>query len=553
MTAWNHYKDIEEKMRRAAGLLPGPSKPLPLSSVMEQRRQSENKRFLHGLRSPLWRWPVWRIAVFALIVFAACGTAVFAASPKLRTAIARIFSSGVTETVPIHEIESEESLPATDSSEVTGDVSGELSAGGVRQTAGSLTLVRDVTLDAHFTASYASSPDYLTLEETPSGMPIFMTRAEDGETVYYSVTDGNLEEIHLETKTLTAVARLGALPGVMAVHGDNEAYRDLKLPPMEFTVNWRRYGADVLIDDSETGSRFDVGSSYGADLGRDYDGQFSYRALAGQEDVIEVSFSLDAQATSYQYPFLLNLATGEVSDPLALADLSGFACITELSIQDDLNFATAMAGGSHEDLRKITIDLHTGNVTSETDSVQKPPVDDCFTWFAAGKNFLFYVTGTEERGDGCLYNTQTKETTVLFEDAACSYMWGGAVRASRYWQSIGYGYLAYYANDTVFLINLQDGGEMTALKDIPMSQNIDFFMNDKGSVLSVLTHREDSFETVRLCLLDLKTMEAWYFDRNLPESVEENTHYWNGEYGYVMEAEDLENGINYIYLYQYTP
>lgn len=553
MTAWNHYKDIEEKMRRAAGLMPGPSKPLPLSPVMEQRRQSENKRFLHGMRSSLRYGPVWRIAVVALIVFAACGTAAFAASPKLRTAIGQIFSSGVTETVPFHEMESEESLPATDSSEVTGDASGELSANGVRQTAGSLTLVRDVTLDAHFTASYASSSDYLALEETPSGMPIFMTRAEDGETVYYSVTDGNLEEIHLETKTLTAFVQLGALPGVMAVHGDNEAYRDLKLPPMEFTVNWRQYGVDVLIDDSEMGSRFDVGSSYGADLGRDYDGQFFCRALAGQGDVIEVSFFLDAQATSYQYPFLLNLATGEVSDPLALADLSDFACITELSIQDDLNFATAMAGGSHEDLQKITIDLHTGNVTSETDPVQKPPVDDCFTWFAAGKNFLFYVTGTEERGDGCLYNTQTKETTVLFEDAACSCMWGGAARAARYWQSIGYGYLAYYANDTVFLINLQDGGEMTALKDIPMSQNIDFFMNDKGSVLSILTHREDSFETVRLCLLDLKTMEAWYFDRNLPENVEEKTHYWNGEYGYVMEAENLKTGTNYIYLYQYTP
>ena len=71
--------------------------------------------------------------------------------------------------------------------------------------------------------------------------------------------------------------------------------------------------------------------------------------------------------------------------------------------------------------------------------------------------------------------------------------------------------------------------------------------------MSISAHDAESVGTSRLCLLDLKTMEAWYFDRELPEGVEEWSNYWNGEYGFVIEAKHEESGMNYVYLYQYRP
>ena len=82
---------------------------------------------------------------------------------------------------------------------------------------------------------------------------------------------------------------------------------------------------------------------------------------------------------------------------------------------------------------------------------------------------------------------------------------------------------------------------------------MDFFMNNEGTVLSISTIGENSFDTVRLCFIDLKTMKAWYFHRNLPEGVEEQSHCWNGEYRFVIEAQNTETGMNYIYMYQYAP
>lgn len=555
MTTFNHYKDkdIEEKLRQAAGLMPEPTKSLTLSPVMEKRRQAGRNRRFYNLRTHLWRTPAWRIAVIALIIFAVSSTTALTASSKLRTAIARFFSSGITEIIPIDALESEESATVTDSSKSTSDASRELSGNITQQTAGRLKLVQDVTLDSHFTASYVSSPDYLTLEQTPSGIPLFWTQTADDKTSYYSITDGNLEEIVLKKHTLTTAVQLGRLPGIMPYKGNTKKYRKLTLPTMKFTVNWQQYGSDVLIDHTEPQRHFDISSTYGVDLKNDYDGQFVFQALAGQEDIIQVLFCLDVQQTVYQYPFLLNLTTGEVSDPLASVDLSDWACVTELSIRPDLTTATAMAGRSHEDLQEITINLNTGTVTEETVSGTKLPTDDCVTWFSVGNDTLFYVTGTEESGDGYLYNTQNGESTVLFTDTAESYLWSGVNSATRYWESIGYGYLVYYADDSVSLINLQDGGTMTVLEGVPMCQNIDFFVNEEATVLSISTLGEDSFDTARLCLMDLKTMEAWYFDRSLPEGVEEQSHYWNGEYGYVIDAQNTETGTNYIYIYQYTP
>lgn len=545
MTTRKKNKDIEKKLRQAAEFMPEPTKPLPMSPVMEKKSQDERKCPSQGLWSYLWRTPAWRIAIMVVLVFTVGSTTIFAASPKLRTTIARFFSSGITETIPINNLESEKSVSATDSTLPTNNVSGELSGNITRQTVGNLTLLQDITLDSHFTASYISSPDYLTLEKTPSGKPLFMTRTADGKWIYYSVTDGNLEKIILKTHTLSAVVQPGTLPGIMSYGGNTKKYHNLTLPAMEFTVNWRQYGSDVLIDYTETEHRFDINGTY--------DGQFTYQALAGKEDIIEVLFLLDAQQTSYQYPFLLNLKTGEVSDPLALVDLSDWSCITELSIQADLTTATAMAGSSYENLQEITIDLSTRRVIAETVSAAKPPTDNCVTWFSVGNDTLFYITGTEESGDGYLYNTKTGESTVLFTDTADYSLWGGDHSFNRYCDPIGYGYLVYYANDTVSLMNLQDGGKATILEGISMSQDIDFFVNDEGTVLSISTLDKDSFNTNRLCLVDLKTMEAWYFDRNPPKGVEEVEHYWSGEYGYVIEAENTENGTNYIYMYQYTP
>ncbi len=542
MTTFHQYKDskdMEEKLQQAAKLLPRPSRPLSLSPVMAERCR----------RASFWRIPAIRMAAIVLVILVMGSTTIFAGGPAIVSALARFFSSGITEEPPIEALNSEESSAEG----AAGPVSRELSGNIDRQTAGSLTLIQDVTLDDHFTASYASSTDYLTLEETPSGTPLFRTMTADGKTVYYSVADGRLVEIDLEPEKLTAAVQPGALPGIMTYGGTTEGYQGLTLPRMEFEVTWRQYGADILIDEEEAGMRFDIGSTWGVDLGNDYDGQFFYQAFPGREDMIQVLFLLDAQQTGYQYPFLLNLKTGEVSDPLALADLSGWDCITELSIQPDLLTAVAMAGSSHEDLRKITIDLKTGEVDAEEAFMGQPPADDCVIWFSVDSHTLFYVDGTEESGDGYLYDTQTGKSTVLFTDAASSSWNNGFGPAQRRWESIGYGYLVYFADGKVSLINLQDGGTKTALNGIPVSENTDFFMNEEASVLSISAHDAESVGTSRLCLLDLKTMEAWYFDRELPEGVEEWSNYWNGEYGFVIEAKHEESGMNYVYLYQYRP
>ena len=556
MTIFNHYKDkdIEEKLRKTAGLMPEPTNPLPLSPVMEERRQAGSPHSSHRLRTKVWYAPAWRMAAIVLLVLAAGSTTILAASPKLRTAVARFFSSGVTETIPIDDLESKKSVPATDASESTKDISSELSGNIIRQTVGSVSLIQDVTLDSHFTASYVSSSDYLTLEKTSSGMLLFSAQTKDGKADYYCVVDGDLKKIALKTHTLTAAVKPGTLPGIMAYHGaNNKKYQKLVLPAMKFTVNWRQYGSDILIDYADTERSFDIGSTYGINLKNDYNGLFQFQALSGKKDVIEVFFCLDFKETSYQYPFLLNLATGEVSDPLAKVDLSDWACIRDLSIHADLATATAMAGSSYEDLQEITINLNTGAVTAETAPDTKLPADDFVTKFTVGKDTLFYVTGTEESGNGYLYNTRTGKSTVLFTDTADYSLWGDDNSFPRYWNSIGYGYLVYYADNKVYLVNLHDEGRKTVLEDISMKQDIDFFINNEGTVLSISTPSENSFDTVRLCLMDLKTMEAWYFDRDLPKGVEEQSQFWNGEYVFAIDAQNTEMGTNYIYMYQYTP
>lgn len=558
MTTSINYDDIEERLRQAAEFMPEPTKPLPLSPVMEKRRQSGKRGASRKRRASLWHMPAWRVAVIVLLLFAAGSTTALAASPELRAAIAHFFTSGVTEEIPVDELESTDNEaiinPIPPDMETTDELSGSTAEQTVgKQTVGNLTFVQEVALDSHFTASYASSSDFLHLVKTPSGTPLLCTQTEEGETTYFSLAGGVPEEITLDTHTLTATVQPGILPGVMTHSGETAGYSSLVLPSMEFTINWQQYKSDILIGDSESTYRFDIGSTYGVDLGNDYDGRFSFRALNGQSETVEVRFNLDGQSTEYEYPFLLNLATGRVSDPLADVDLSDWACITELSISDDLSTATAMAGSSHDDLREITIDLATGTIVTSSKFAGEAPVGNCFTSFPIDDHTLFYVTGTEESGNGYLYDAQTGKSISLFTDAATYPMWGGDTSATRYWKAIGNGYLVYFADDLVSLINLRDGGTETMLEGIPMSRNVSFFMNNECTILKISIRADGPSRTERLCLLDLDTMEAWYFDRELPDGVKEKEGYWNSEYVYVKEAQNTETGTNYLYLYQYTP
>lgn len=539
----NNYKNIEHKLQQAACLMPTPEKSFPVSPAMEKRRLSVKCQRTK-------RIPVWRIAVTVLLIFIIGGTTTLAASPGLRASIARFFTSGITEEIPVNTLESKECRTDTNTA---GKISGELSGNATKQTVDSLTLVQDVTLDSHFTASYVSSPNHLSLKNTPSGIPLFCTRTTNDELTYYRISDNKLEKIAPTAHSLTATVKLTAFPGIMTWGGNSADYKNLELPAMEFTVNWKQYGTDILIEDSESTHHFTIDSTYYANPKSDYEGMFYFWGLEGQSEIIEVFFSLDAQMTNYSYPFLLNLTTGEISDPLANIDFSDWKCLDELAINADLTTATAMAGSSHEDLREITIDLTTGIITAASDFTGKPPVDDCITSFLVGEHSLFYVSGTEKSGNGCLYDTQTGEIETLFTNTSTYAMWDNKNPSSRGWESIGGGYVMYFAENTVSLINLKNGGTKTILENIPASRDIDFLLNNEHTALSITFHDAGSFNTSRLCLLDLKTMNAWYFDRELPDGVEEWSNFWNGKYEYVIEAQNTKNGMNYLYLYQYIP
>lgn len=541
----NHtnYNDIEQKLRQAADLMPQPQKSFPLSPVMKIRRQSGK----YQRTKPI---PVWRTAVTVLLLFAIGGTTTLTASPGLRDSIARFFTSGITEKIPTDTPDSQEEKFHMNAENQT---SGKLSGNARKQTVDNLTLIQDVTLDSHFTASYISSPNILSLKNTPSGIPLFCTHTANNELTYYRITNNKLEKIAPKEHSLTATVKLTTFPGIMTWDGNSADYKNLELPDTEFTVNWKQYGTDILIEDSESTHHFTIDSTYYANPKSDYEGMFYFQGLEGQSEIIEVFFSLDAQMTDYRYPFLLNLTTGEISDPLANINFSDWKCLNELAINADLTTATAMAGSSHDNLREITVDLTTGVITAASDFTGKPPVDDCITSFLVDEHTLFYVSGTEKNGNGCLYDTQTGEIKTLFTNTSTYAMWDDKNPSSLGWESIGGGYVVYFTDNTVSLINLKNGGTKTILENIPASRDIDFLLNSEHTALSISIHNTGSFNTSRLCLLDLKTMNAWYFDRELPDDVEEWSSYWNDEYEYVIEAQNTKSGMNYLYLYQYVP
>ena len=561
MNRQNSVLDIERKLIDAATQLPGPTGSVPVSSHMKKQYAENSRRRPSHLR----HIPAWQAALLVIALFFLGSATALAASPELRAAVVRFFSFGTVEVPPADlqdplETMGTDRFQGTGTADISGDTTDDSSKGADQnqeipavQSAGSLTLTRTVTLDAHFAAIYASSPDFLELINTPSGSLLFSTRTEGSDApTYYGLVDGILTELTLEPQTLSASVSLSNLTGIMTYEGDTASYRNLPLPEMTFSVVWQQYGDDILINyyATESEHRFDIGSTYGVDLGNDYDGSFSYRAFPGYSDIIQVNFYLDSQRTEYSYPFLLNLATGQISDPLAQVDLSAYACVTDLTFTEDLAQVTAMAGRDHDHLQEITIDLADGTITEST--TPQPPVDNCLFWFATGENTVFYTIGSYEEGmDGFLYDARSQTSATLFTDALYNYhAWQGS-HGKRFFNTIGGGYCIYYEDDTVYLMSLKDGSK-TLLEGVPMATNVHFFFNSEHSLLEFNLRSEEG-QNIRLGFIDPVKGEAWYFDREPAETIIETSAHWFSKYGYCITAADESTGTRYLYLYEYTP
>lgn len=540
MNRQNIVSPIERKLLKAAKRLPSPIDSVPISPLMKKLHDEQSSGLCPASRRHI---PAWQASLLVLAVLFLGSATALAASPELRAAVVRFFSFGTVETTPadlLNVLETEDS--GTDESQA---------APPAVQTVGSLTLTETIALDEHFSATYLSSPDFLDIVKTPSGALLFSTTATGGKPYYYSYKEGNLTELVLETHTLSASVNLGVLPGVMNDYGDTTPYQNLQLPEMTFDLVWRQYGDDILIDHNAANSkydRFDIGSTYGADLDYSYDGAFSYSAFPARSDVIQVIFHLDSQQTSYAYPFLLDLATGQVSDPLAKVDLSAYDCITELFFSDDLSEVTAKAGSGHEHLRDITIRLADGTITESPAPL--PPIADSPIWFATSDTTVFYTVGSLEAGmDGCLYNTEAQTNTTLFTNALYNHNAWAEGYGERFFDFLGGGYCAYYEGNAVYLMNLKDGSR-TLLEGLSLSDDVSFFFNPDYSLLnfSIWENRQ----SIRLGFIDPAKGEAWYFDREM-KNIYENTSGWHGNSGYYISAQNEISRMHYLYLYEYTP
>lgn len=552
-------KDIESILSRTASRLPGPRKAAPISPCMAGYRMQYPVRRRLRLHAP-----VWRTALIVFFLLCAGATTALAASPALREAVIRFFTHGTVEAPPIEQLspapsQGEESSSLTPASDTDPDKAGsqtqdnsqEPSASPetdsfLSQTAGSLTIVRPAALDSSFTAFYASSNDYLDLLQTPDGSFLLVTYPAGGDPVYYSLENGLLREIRLSSHSRTASVDLGMLPGVMSHDGDTLPWQ-VTLPTLSFTVVWQQYGDEILIGYSDSEERFDIGSTFGG-LEGDYDGRFYFQAVPGHRNLVQVFFNFDGQLTEYHYPFLFNVATGEVSDPLAQVNLSAWPCITDLSISSDLCHATAMAGENHDSLVPIDIDLQTGAVAAPP--VYEPPTEDCFVWFATGEHTLFYGMGDSFSLDGYLYDALTQTSTLLFSGAYRRSLADGSPDSPAY-DFIGGGYAVFYNAGSVFLLRLSDGS-FTRLEGVSDSENILFSLNDDHSLLN-LSVLDENGNSTRLGFVVLETGEATFFDRNPPQGIREYASFWYSPRGFVMQVCDEETERNYLYLYEYTP
>lgn len=534
--------EIEELLRQTAKALPEPQKAVPVLTGMTMRKKESHP----------WR-SLGRAAIILLSLLLLSGGTAFAASPALRQAVIHFFTGGVTEIPPVGQLSTTE--PSTESSESAftpeKDTADEITA---PVTVGDVTLLTDQVLDEHFSAAYLSSPLFLDTLSTPSGTLLLYTKdTETGYQTYYQLIDGVLQISAPETHVLEGSILLSNLPGVMSRRDGDASYASIVLPEMTFTVDWQQYGEDILLLNSDD-HRFDIGSTFGgtqngAPLQADYDGQFFARALRGDTQWVEVNFCYDYQLTYYIYPFLFNLRTGETRDPLAEVDLSAYSCITDLTICDDKKTASAMAGPDHDSLNQIYIDLETGKITEKV--TPSAPVSGAYTEFATSDHTVFYVLGTEEKVDGYLYDSESGVTTELFQGAAMGYVWDYGF-ADTYISMIGNHYAAYYnePENKVYLLNLVDGS-MQLLEGVPANHHTNFFWNAEFSMLRISIRTESGAE--RLAFFIPGTDTGWYFDRAVPDSVNEESGGWYSEYGYCIRAVSPERDQYYLYLYEYTP
>ena len=523
-------QDTEAVLRQAAGHLPGPQKDVPVLQKSDARHKAADPWRMAG-----------RAAVVSIFLLLGGSTAVMA-NPALRGAVIHFLGGGSRETVPYDRLEaSEPSGSGNDGQQTDGPV-----------TAGRVTLLDNQTLDGHFTASYLSSPDYLDTIRTPSGAELFYTLDGKGKRTFYRLENGVLQADSPDICKNSGRITFHSLPGVMDRNGD-QSVQSLRFLEIPFTVRWQQWEQDILVV-NDSWSRFALDERYvepadGAVLQDVHEGSFYALGIAGNPDQVVVYFMLDAQATGYQYPFLFNIRTGEVDDPLADADLSAYACITDLDISGDLKSATAKAGKDHESRKKISIDLATGRVTE----IREPqaPVTDCFISFATGEHTVFYATGTQEHMDGYLYDEQTDTSTRLFHDAAWGRMWEKGF-ADTYVELIGgnYAVICKEPENKVYLLSLADGNRQL-LKGIPNSQKIHFFWNTGNSMLSITT--DGRWGTKRLAFFIPGTDHAWYFDRKPAKGIEEQSACWYGERGYLIQAWSEKRKRYYLYLYEYTP
>jgi hypothetical protein len=517
--------EMEKRLRNMAEALPEADFELKISPVMTDRKKKS---------APL----VWagRAAVFVLLFSIAGSVTVFAASPSFRERIIHFFTNHVTEEIPLGKVEDSEITE--EENEVYSPI-----------TVGNVTLLQNRKLDEHFTASYLSSPDYMDMVWTPSGKLLFYSQNEEsGQRTYYRIENGSLESVSPKTCQATGSVLLQKLPGIM----ENGKNLDVNLPEMTFTAEWQQYGEEIIVI-NDNRRRFDIGETFGGTVdGKtmvgEYDGEFYTSAFPGDSEWIQVYFAFDAQRTDYQYPFLFNVVTGEIQDPIADADLSKYACVTELTISDDKKTATAMAGDDPDHQKEITIDLQSGSITEKQEPAA--PVSDCYISFATSDHTVFYATGTDESMSGYLYDSDSDETTELFKDIAWGKMWANVDEAVAL---IGGNYAAHYnyKENKAYLLNLEDGSEML-LEGVPTDSTVNFFWNEEKTVLSISFLSVDG-NTKRLAFFIPGADHAWYFDRADNENVQEIMACWYGEYGYLIQGSSQEEDEWYLFLYEYTP
>lgn len=479
-----------------------------------------------------------KVAVLAgvLLLFGGGGTA-YAAIPEFRQAVIAFFTEGTVEDIPAVEkkLTDENTQP-----EETNDEAGE------KVTVGGITLINQKSLDTHITANYFSSDDYLDIVTTASGRTLVYEISENGDRTYYAYENHSLKQVDASVENTKGTVKLGKLPGVMA--DGHDEYGDILLPEMSFEIQWMRIGQDIEVCN---GSRdFDIGSTFGGTLNGkpidgEYDGCFYARGLSGSSEWIQVFFEFDGQRTNYAYPFLFQVQTGEVRDPIADIDLSMYSCIMDLCIDGDMQGASAQAGSNPDDLHEIRIDFQKGTVI-DLQSLACP-VEHPFYGFATGEHTYFYALGQQSSVDGYIYDNTTKATQQIFADCAWGYTWSKGF-SDQYVALIGGNYAAYYreAENEVYLLNLVTG-EKKLLEQIPASHDVSYFWNAQKSLLSI-TYEADGGDMM-LAFFDPAQDTAYYFTRKTDENVQEYATMWNGERRYVIYAKSPDDKTNYLFVY----